>query len=274
MVVGLGKYQDINEAYPLDKKTLNKIALRSLFANVSFNGESLSSIGWLWAIEPGLKKIHTNEEDLALSRGHNLELVSAQSMLSPLAMGVVLALEQQKAELETIRGARTMASSLADGLGLGIWRFMIIPLACALAIPFAQNGALWFVLVVALVAFILNLLCRILSLRYGYAKAMRAIEGLQKHKEGLMKAVRGAGVVCLGALVIALTMAVAPSLNGITASSATTVDWNLNRILPGILPLCILWLVYTLLQKNWSMGKLFALLLAISLCLGLIGNLF
>ena len=113
MVVGTGAYQDRNEAYPLDKKTLRTIALRSLFSGSSFNGETAHSIGWLWAIEPGLRKIHTNETDLALSMGHNLEYVNGGGFFSSLAMGITLALEQQKADLETIRSVRTAAAAAA-----------------------------------------------------------------------------------------------------------------------------------------------------------------
>ena len=36
MVVGLAQYKDTSEAYPLDKKTLNAIALRSLFSGISY----------------------------------------------------------------------------------------------------------------------------------------------------------------------------------------------------------------------------------------------
>ena len=55
------KYQDLTPAPQLDNKTLNKMVWMSCFLQASFNYERMQACGWLWAMLPGLKKIHTNK---------------------------------------------------------------------------------------------------------------------------------------------------------------------------------------------------------------------
>ena len=59
-------YIDTTPAAALDKATINKMVWRSCQLQAAFNYERMQSAGWLWAILPGLQKIHTNKEDLAL----------------------------------------------------------------------------------------------------------------------------------------------------------------------------------------------------------------
>ena len=51
-------YNNLTPAQPLDKATLNKMVLRSLNLQASFNYERMQAAGWLYCILPGLEKIH------------------------------------------------------------------------------------------------------------------------------------------------------------------------------------------------------------------------
>ena len=102
-------YKDLTPAAPLDKKTLNKMVWRSCQLQASFNYERMQAAGWLWGILPGLQKIHTNKEDLAASMEHTLEFFNTHPFLVTFVMGIVLSLEQQKADINTIRSVRVAA---------------------------------------------------------------------------------------------------------------------------------------------------------------------
>ena len=67
-------YKDLTPAPKVDKKTLNKMVWMSTMLQASFNYERMQSSGWLWAMLPGLQKIHTNKDDLAASMTHNMDL--------------------------------------------------------------------------------------------------------------------------------------------------------------------------------------------------------
>ena len=185
MVVGITQYTNKNEAFPLDKKTLNQVALRSFMVSASKNSETGEAYGWCHALAPALKKIHENEEDLALSMGHNLEYVETGSFFSTLAMGVVLSLEAQKCDLETIRSVRTTMNVLCNSLSHALFNLMILSTIAIACIPGANNGNVASVVVFALAAMILTVVLRFVLIKVGYAQGTKIMEKLMKKKEDL-----------------------------------------------------------------------------------------
>ena len=111
------QYRDLTPAPQLDKKTLNSMVWRSLFLQASFNYERMQAAGWLFGILPGLEKIHTNKEDLSASMEHNLEFFNTHPFLVTFVMGLVMNLEQQKADIPTIGAVRVAAMGPLGGIG-------------------------------------------------------------------------------------------------------------------------------------------------------------
>ena len=111
------KYQDLTPAPTLDKKTLNKMVWMSCFLQASFNYERMQACGWLWGMLPGLQKIHTNKEDLKASMAHNLDFLNTHPFLVTFVMGIVLSLEQNKADTSTIGSVRISAAGPLGGIG-------------------------------------------------------------------------------------------------------------------------------------------------------------
>ena len=278
MVVGTGKYTNTNEAFPLDRKTLNQIFVRSFFADASHNGETASSAGWCWALMPGLKQIHKNEDDLALAMGHELEYVSAASPVSTFAMGVTLALEQQKSDLETIRSVRTAASAAADAFGRALFSYVVIPVSAIGCCALAANGSMLGVVLYFLVLALLSAGLRYGMLYLGYSKGVRAAESLTRHSEALKHAARLAGIFMLGAMTFLFVRGLEPDLFAQSQYQTVSLAEALDEVLPGILPLAVIAVVWHMLtKKNRSLLQCFLVLLAISLIgalLGLFGGFF
>ena len=65
---------------------------------------------------PGLQKIHTNKEDLKASMAHNLDFLNTHPFLVTFVMGIVLSLEQNKADTATIRSVRISAAGPLGGM--------------------------------------------------------------------------------------------------------------------------------------------------------------
>ena len=261
MVVGLGKYKDKSEAYPLDKATLNKVALRSILTPFSENSETASSIGWSFAIDPALRKIHTNEEDLSLALGHNLEYVKARTCLAPLAMGAVLAMEQEKADLETIRSTRLAISSACEGFGLSYYALVI----GTLLLNFIQkNNTVAIGIGVALL--VLDVIIRLISIRIGYKHAAKIASGLSRKGDRGLNAFKTLGVIMIGALVVYGSLLMKNTIN------PQTLNIDINYINPFI-SLGVIYLLYTLLtKKNFSMGKCVLIILVLGALLGFIST--
>ena len=64
-------YNHRTPAPKVDKKVLNKMIWRSCNLQICFNYERMQAIGWLWCMLPGLKAVHKNKDDLAMSMAHN-----------------------------------------------------------------------------------------------------------------------------------------------------------------------------------------------------------
>lgn len=278
MVVGTGKYTNTNEAFPLDRKTLNQIFLRSFFADASHNGETGSSAGWCWALMPGLKQIHKNEEDLALSMGHELEYVSAASPVSTFAMGVTLALEQQKSDLETIRSVRTAAAAAADAFGRALFSYAVIPLTAAGCCALCSGGNMLGVVLYFAVLAVLSCALRYGMLYLGYSRGVRAAETLCRHSEALKHAARLAGIFMLGAMTFLFVRGLEPGMYARVEYQTVSLAEGLKNVLPGILPLACIGIVWRMLtKKNRSLLQCVLLLLVIGLLgalLGLFGGFF
>ena len=134
------KYQDLTPAQPLDKKTLNKMVWLSCFLQASFNYERMQACGWLWGMLPGLQKIHTNKEDLKASMAHNLDFLNTHPFLVTFVMGIVLSLEQNKADTATIRSVRISAAGPLGGIGDALFWLTLVPITAGLTANMAMEG--------------------------------------------------------------------------------------------------------------------------------------
>jgi PTS system N-acetylgalactosamine-specific IID component len=272
MVVGTGVYKNTDEAYPLDKKTLGKVALRSLLGAGAKNAETSESIGWAWSLMPALKKIHTDEEDLSLAMGHHLEYVNAAGPFATFAMGVVLALEQQKAEPETIRSVRTALASACDGLGLSMFRYLLVPFIAAICCALAANGNMAGVFVMILACALVSIACRMILINIGYAKGVRAAESFMKHAEELKHASRLAGVFMLGAITVIVASQLNLSASFTTDAGVIELNHLLAYTLPGFAGLAAVAAAYHLLaKKNRSLAFTLIVFVLAALILVMLG---
>lgn len=280
MVVGITQYTNKNEAFPLDKKTLNQVALRSFMVSASKNSETGEAYGWCHALVPALKKIHENEEDLALSMGHNLEYVETGSFFSTLAMGVVLSLEAQKCDLETIRSVRTTMNVLCNSLSHALFNLMILSTIAIACIPGANNGNVASVVVFALAAMILTVVLRFVLIKVGYAQGTKIMEKLMKKKEDLAQASKIMGGFTVGGLIVLATKHIGTSntlVSAVQSSSLSSVASSVLNAVPACIGLVCTYVFYYLLtKKNYSITKcvgivvlIGCIMIAISFVLGM-----
>ena len=134
-------YTNLTPAKSLSKATLNKMVWRSLNLQGSFNYERMQAAGWLYSILPGLLEIHgEGTEDLKISMGHNLEFFNTHPFLVTFVMGIILSLEQQKADIATIRAVRVAAMGPLGGIGDAIFWFTLVPIAAGICSNMAIEG--------------------------------------------------------------------------------------------------------------------------------------
>jgi N-acetylgalactosamine PTS system EIID component len=264
-------YRDLNPAGMLDKKTLNQMAWRSLFLQGSFNYERMQAAGWLYGIIPGLKKIHTNKEDLSLSMQHNLEFFNTHPFLVTFVMGIVLSLEQEKADVATIRAVRVAAMGPLGGIGDAIFWFTLVPIAAGISANMALDGSIAGPIVFLLMFNVVQFGVRYWLMHWSYNLGTKAIEAITRNAKEFTRAASILGILVVGALTslyggttIALTIP-----NG---ESPIVLQTILDGILPKLIPLGLTLGLYWLIKnKNWSAVKCIALLLVLGLVGGFLG---
>lgn len=266
------QYNNLTPAKPLDKKTLNKMVWRSLNLQASFNYERMQTAGWLYCILPGLMKIHgDNEEDLKTSMQHNLEFFNTHPFLVTFVMGIVLSLEQQKADINMIRSVRVAAMGPLGGIGDAIFWFTLVPITAGITANMAINGSLAGPILFLLIFNAVQMLVRFGLMNWSYKLGSQAIEILTANAKEFTRAASMLGVFVVGALTsnyggttIALTIE-----NG---ESPIVIQSILDGVLPKLIPLAITLGLYVLIKKKgWSPVKCIALLLVVGLVGAFIG---
>ncbi len=266
------QYNNLTPAQSLDKKTLNRMVWRSLNLQASFNYERMQAAGWLYCILPGLMKIHgDNEEDLKLSMQHNLEFFNTHPFLVTFVMGIVLSLEQQKADINMIRSVRVAAMGPLGGIGDAIFWFTLVPITAGITANMAINGSMAGPILFLIIFNVVQMLVRFGLMNWSYKLGSKAIEVLTANAKEFTRAASMLGVFVVGALTsnyggttIALEIE-----NG---ESPIIIQSILDGVLPKLIPLSItLGLFYLIKKKSWSPVLCIGLLLVVGLLGALVG---
>lgn len=268
------QYNDLTPAKDLDKKTLNKMVWRSLFLQASFNYERMQAAGWLYGILPGLEKIHTNKEDLSKSMKHNLDFFNTHPFLVTFVMGIILSLEQQKADTQTIRAVRVAAMGPLGGIGDAIFWFTLVPITAGITANMAIDGSLLGPILFLLIFNIVQFGIRYWLMYWSYNLGSKAIEILTKNAKEFTRSASLLGVFIVGALTsnYGATKLAIEIPNG---ESPIVIQNVLDGILPQIIPLGLTLMLFFLLKKrNWKPVTCIGLLLVIGILGAFIGKIF
>jgi len=265
-------YTNLTPAAALDKKTLNKMVWRSLNLQASFNYERMQACGWLYGILPGLLAIHGEDtEDLKTSMAHNLEFFNTHPFLVPFVMGIVLSLEQQKADINTIRAVRVAAMGPLGGIGDAIFWFTLVPIAAGICSNMAIAGSVMGPILFLLIFNAVQFLVRFWLMHWSYNLGTKAIELLTANAKEFTRAASLLGVFIVGALT--------SNYGGTTVNmviengdSPIVIQSILDGVLPKMIPLALtLGLFFLMKKKGWTPVKCIAALLVLGIVGALIG---
>ena len=114
------------EKITLSKQDRRSVALRSTFLQGSWNYERMQNGGWCFAMIPAIKKLYTNKEDQKAALKRHLEFFNTHPYVASPVLGVTLALEEEKANGAQVDGdpvfwftARPMLGALGASLAMG-----------------------------------------------------------------------------------------------------------------------------------------------------------
>ncbi|NBK96881.1 MAG: PTS system mannose/fructose/sorbose family transporter subunit IID [Clostridia bacterium] len=271
MVSNMTNYKDTTPAERLDNKTLNKMVWRSMQLQAAFNYERMQSAGWLWAMLPGLQKIHTNKEDLAASMTHNMDFINTHPFAVTFVMGMVLSMEQMKLDIQTIRSVRISTAAPLGGIGDALFWMTLIPIVAGMTANMAIDGNILGPILYFVIAFGAEMALRYGLMYWSYNMGTKAVTMMTAHAKEITHAASVLGVFIVGALIANYGGGTQLGIVIENGEKPIVIQQYLNSILPGLLPLLLTLLCYVLLKKK---GFTPVKLIVMFLVIGIVGCIF
>ena len=256
------KYQDLTPAPKLDNKTLNKMVWLSCFLQASFNYERMQACGWLWGILPGLQKIHTNKEDLKASMAHNLDFLNTHPFLVTFVMGIVLSLEQNKADTQTIRSVRISAAGPLGGIGDALFWLTLVPITAGLTANMAMEGQIIGAILFLIIFNVVQFVVRFGLMYWSYGLGTKAVTLLTSNAKEFTRAASILGIFVVGGLIANYG---ATTVRLIVGDTQINIQSLLDGVLPKLIPLLITLGIYVLIKKGWTPVRCIILILVVGI---------
>ena len=229
----------------LSDKDITMLGLRSSLLQASFNYERMQAAGWLWGILPGLQKIHTNKEDLKASMAHNLDFLNTHPFLVTFVMGIVLSLEQNKAETSTIRSVRISAAGPLGGIGDALFWLTLVPIVAGLTANIAMDGSILGAILFLVVFNAVQFVIRWWLMHWSYGLGTKAVTMLTSNAKEFTRAASILGIFVVGGLIATYG---STTVRLYVGDPAINIQGLLDGVLPKLLPLLITLGIYVLIK--------------------------
>ncbi|WP_066497145.1 PTS system mannose/fructose/sorbose family transporter subunit IID [Abyssisolibacter fermentans] len=256
-------YEDLSKPKVINKKDLNKMAWRSLLLQASFNYERMQAAGWLYSLAPGLKKIHKNKNDLSKSMKSHMEFFNTHPFLVTFIMGIVIAMEEAKENIDSIRGIKIATMGPLGGIGDALFWLTLLPISAGIGASLAIDGNVAGPIVFLLIFNIVHFGLRFGLMHYGYKTGVSAIAKLKQGTKFVSHGASIIGLTVVGALIASyINLNTTLVIKAGKASVALQAD-VLDKVMPKMLPFAYTMLMYYLIKKGLSPVKLIGLTVVI-----------
>ena len=251
----------------LTQKDLDRMVWRSLLLQASFNYERMQACGWLYGLIPGLKKVHTNKEDLSKSMSLHMEFFNTHPFLVTFIMGLVLAMEEGKEDRDTIRAIKIATMGPLGGIGDSLLWLTALPVTASIGIGMAKAGNPLGPIVFLILINIIHFALQFGLMNYGYQTGVSALSTLKDSMKQVSQGASIVGLMVVGALVAQfINVPVDPTI----IVGTTPLPELLDSIMPKFLPLLYTWFIYWLMKKGTS--PIWAI--AVTIVIGVVGAYF
>ncbi|WP_392562791.1 PTS system mannose/fructose/sorbose family transporter subunit IID [Orbus sturtevantii] len=276
----------------LTKKDRLSVAWRSTFLQGSWNYERMQNGGWAYSMIPAIKKLYKTKEDQSAALKRHLEFFNTHPYLASPVLGVTLALEEERAngapvDDVAIQGVKVGMMGPLAGVGDPVFWFTVRPMLGALGASLAISGNIMGPILFFVLWNIIRWGFMWYTQEFGYRTGSKITDNLSGGL--LQKITKGAsilGMFVLAALVqrwvsinfkpivstvtldkgafinwdslplgsegIKQALIQAQSGLSLTHHKVTTLQNNLDQLIPGLVPLLLTFLCMWLLRKKIS----------------------
>ena len=295
----------------LSKSDRLMVCLRSTFWQASWNYERMQNGGYAFAMIPAIKKLYKEKADQIAALKRHMEFFNTHPYVASPIVGVTLALEQEKAngaavDDAAIQGVKVGMMGPLAGIGDPVFWFTLRPILGAMCASIAMDGNMLGPILFFLLWNVIRLGFLWYTQEFGYKVGGRITENMSgKLLENITRGASILGMFVLGALVQRwVSIKFAPVVSSIQLSKGAYIEWdqlpaggegikmafqqvasgmslepikvttlqnNLDALIPGLTPLLLTLLCMWLLKKGVSPIIIIIALFAVGIVGHLIG---
>ena len=217
----------------LTKKDRISVWLRSTFLQGSLNYERMQNGGWAFAMIPAIKRLYKTKEERSAALKRHLEFFNTHPYVASPILGVTLALEEERSngtEVDdiTIQGVKVGMMGPLAGIGDPVFWFTVRPILGALGASLAINGNILGPIIFFVAWNLIRMAFTWYTQEFGYKVGSSITDDLSG---GLLQDItRGAsilGMFILGALVNRwVSVSFAPTVSSVKLSEGAYIDWS------------------------------------------------
>lgn len=221
------------EKITLSKKDRLAVCFRSQFLQGSWNYERMQNGGWAFSLIPAIKKLYPKKEERIAALKRHMEFFNTHPYLACPVVGVTLALEEDRAngapvDDVTIQGVKVGMMGPLAGVGDPVFWFTVRPILGALGASLAMNGNIIGPLLFFVAWNVIRWLFMWLTQEFGYKAGSKITEDLSG---GLLQDVtKGSSI--LGMFVLAalvqrwVSIKFAPTVSTVKLAEGAYIDWD------------------------------------------------
>lgn len=217
----------------LTKKDRISVWIRSFFLQGSWNYERMQNGGWAFAMIPAIKRLYKTKEEQSAALKRHLEFFNTHPYVASPILGVTLALEEERAngapvEDVTIQGVKVGMMGPLAGIGDPVFWFTIRPILGALAASLAISGNILGPIIFFLGWNIIRMAFTWYTQEFGYKAGSRISEDLSGGVlQDITKGASILGMFILGSLVNRwVSVQFTPVVSSVTLSEGAYIDWS------------------------------------------------
>jgi PTS system mannose-specific IID component len=295
----------------LTKRDRISVWFRSFFLQGSWNYERMQNGGWAFAMIPAIKKLYKTKEDRAAALERHLEFFNTHPYVASPVIGVTLALEEERAngmpiDDVTIQGVKVGMMGPLAGIGDPVFWFTVRPILGALGASLAMSGNILGPIIFFFAWNIIRMAFMWYTQEFGFKAGSRISDDLSGNMlQDITKGSSILGMFILGSLVNRwVSVRFAPVVSSVKLGDGAFIDWsklpsgaegikqallqqgsgmsltdtkittlqnNLDSLIPGLAGLIITLICMWLLKKKVSPIVIILGLFAIGIVFHLIG---
>lgn len=221
------------EKIELTKKDRLAVAWRSTFIQGSWNYERMQNGGWAYAMIPALKKLYKTKEERSAALKRHLEFFNTHPYIASPILGVTLALEEERAngapvDDVAIQGVKVGMMGPLAGVGDPVFWFTARPMLGALGASLALGGNILGPILFFVLWNIMRWAFMVYTQEFGYKAGSKITEDLSGGL--LQKVTKGAsilGMFVLGSLVQRwVSVKFAPVVSEVKLAKGAYIEWD------------------------------------------------